>query len=174
MTKFADDSRPEYDNVTGVASPLGGTINFSAELNHREVNSGWQTWSNRYKGDVYYLNSGTTVTLTLPTATTAFYFYAEPQSFDDFKIKASVGSTLLSQVVDGLYGAEFFGFYTTGTETFSSITISTSDRTGFAIGEFGIAAPRATPVPEPSTYALVGAAALCGLIVVRRFKGKAS
>jgi len=89
----------------------------------------------------------------------------------------------LTEHVLGWAGAEFFGFYATGNETLSSITISSNDRLGFSIGEFGIALAKAvnptpaafvTPVPEPSTYALFGAVALFGLVAVRRIRRKQS
>jgi hypothetical protein len=183
MAKFTDDIRPVYNDVISDASPLGGALGFSTALEHLEIGTSWATWSNGYKGDVYFLDEGSSVTLTLPNYTTAFYFYAEPNQFSSHSITASSGGTLLSQQVLGQAGAEFFGFYTTGTGVISSITISSNDRSGFAIGEFGIAkassliptpAAFVTPVPEPSTYALVGAAALCGLVVVRRFRRKAA
>jgi len=180
MTKFADDTRPVFQDVTSVSTPLGGAISFSTELDHLEIGSGWATWSNHYRGDVYFVDGGTSVTLTLPDYTSAFYFYAEPNQFFPHTITASSGGTLLTQHVLGLAGAEFFGFYATGTETLSSITISSNDFLGFSIGEFGIAltlptpAAFVTPVPEPSTYALFGAVALFGLVAVRRFRRKAS
>jgi hypothetical protein len=179
MTQFTDDVRPVYQNVTTDASPLGGSLGFSTALRHLEIGSSWATWSNGYKGDVYFLNGHSTLTLTLPDFTTAFYFYAEPNDFASHRISASSGSTTLTEQVRGQSGAEFFGFYATGSAVITSITISSNDFSGFAIGEFGIAkaasfipTPSAfpTPVPEPSTYALFGAAALCGLVIVRRFR----
>jgi len=181
MTAFADDVRPDFHNVSNVVSPLGGTLKFSSKLDHLEIGEGWNTWSNGYDGDVYFLASGRSVTLTLPNETKAFYFYAEPNRFADRNITASSGGVVLSEEVFGNAGAEFFGFYTTGTTALTSITITSNDRSGFAIGEFGIGNAFALPapfistaVPEPSSYALMGAMALCGLVAARRFKrGKA-
>jgi hypothetical protein len=165
MTAFADDVRPNV-NVNDVSSPLGGVVSFSAPTSHRSIGSGWSTWSHGYTGDVYY-QTGTSLTLTLPSLTTAFYFYAEPQAFNIFNISALSGSVLLSESVNGSAGAEFFGFYTDGSVFLTSITITTSDTSGFAVGEFGIAQ---SAVPEPSTYALFGAALLVGVIARRRLK----
>jgi hypothetical protein len=181
MTQFADDVRPDFHDVSSVASPLGGAVKFSSKLDHFEIGEGWKTWSNGYKGDVYFCDAGRSLTITLPALTKAFYFYAEPNDFAPFKITASSSGVDLSEKVTGKSGAEFFGFYTTGATALTNITITSNDLAGFAIGEFGIAnaflAPApfiSTAVPEPSTYALMGALALCGLVAARRLKrGKA-
>jgi hypothetical protein len=41
--------------------------------------------------------------------------------------------------VNGNGGARYFGFYGVGGATVSSITVTTNDPLGFAVGEFGIA-----------------------------------
>jgi hypothetical protein len=177
MTQFADDIRPDFHEVSSVVSPLGGALKFSSKLDHVEIGEGWQTWSNGYEGDVYFFGFGKSLTLTLPKLTKAFYFYAEPNCFAPHNITASSGGVVLSEEVTGKSGAEFFGFYATGTSALTSITITSNDQAGFAIGEFGIGNTLFVPspfvstaVPEPSTYALTGALALCGLAAARRFK----
>ena len=148
MTPFADDTRPVFDDVSSVPAPTGGVVGFSPDLNHREIGNGWATWSHGYTGDVYYTNGATSATMTLPAATKAFYFYAEPNPFDVFEITATTNSGTTSGPipVDGDGGATYFGFYTTGLfETIATITVeSTVD---FAIGEFGISASRCPPPP---------------------------
>ena len=47
--------------------------------------------------------------------------------------------------MDGSGGAKYFGFYGTGGATIDSITVTTSDTLGFAVGEFGIY-PAAAPI----------------------------
>ncbi len=47
--------------------------------------------------------------------------------------------------MQGDAGAQYFGFYGTGAATLASITVTTADPTGFAVGEFGIN-PAAGPV----------------------------
>jgi hypothetical protein len=42
----------------------------------------------------------------------------------------------------------------------------------FALQFFGPDGKPFTPVPEPATYGLIGAAALLGLVAARRFKSK--
>lgn len=173
MTSFGLDPQP-FTSTLSVDSPLGGLLSFSAGMNHVRVGSGWATWSNGYTGDVYWTGS-TTVTITLPILTSAFYFYAEPDQFSVFNITATSGTTILAENVDGTAGAKFFGFYTDGSTSLSTISITTTDQTGFAVGEFGIASGRGqsvTPVPEPSTYALFGAASLIGAVVFRRSRQK--
>jgi hypothetical protein len=155
MTAFGDDARPVFSLVSDVASPLGGVVGLSTDLDHREVGSSWLTWSHGYTGDVYY-RSGLTVTLDLPDGTGAFYFFAEPNPRSPFTITAVVGGTVFSQVVDGEGGAKIFAVYTDDSAQIDSITVSSS--ADFAVGEFGIAS-----VPEPSTLLLMGA----GLLATR-------
>ena len=162
MTAFGDDARPTFSLVSDVASPLGGVVGFSPALDHREVPSGWATWSHGYTGDVYYTGGALSATLDLPDGTGAFYFFAEPNPQTPFTITAVVGSSVFSQVVDGLGGAKIFALYTDDYAQIDSITISST--ADFAVGEFGIA-----PVPEPSTLLLMGA----GLLATRLRRRKA-
>lgn len=148
MTAFGTDSQPVCPNegsiVSGVVDPAG-TIGFSQALSHDLIGQCWATWSNGYTGDVYdTFNSGsaepTQVTITLPAGTNAFYFYAEPQQFSVFSVEATAQDGTTSGPIDvqGEGGAQYFGFYGTGGATLSSITVTTADPTGFAVGEFGI------------------------------------
>lgn len=138
MTAFAPDSQPTGSDVNGVAAP-DGTLGFSPALGHDLVGDGWSTWSNGYTGDVYSTTSGS-ITLTLPPATNAFYFYAEPEQFQVLTITAtnSDGTTSGAVPVQGQAGAEYFGFYSTGSAPLTSITVTSADPDGFAVGEFGI------------------------------------
>jgi hypothetical protein len=152
MTAFPDDPTPTFTGVTSVASPLGGTVDFSATLDAREVGDGWATWSHGYTGDVYFADGLTSVTLTLPADTSAFYLYGEPNVLAEFFMSATAedgtGSGLI--LVDGDSGAHGFGFYSD--MTLASITVTcVAECGGFGIGEFGIAA-----VPEPATLLLLG------------------
>jgi hypothetical protein len=166
MTPFAGDGRPLFTSVTTVTSPLGGNETFSIPLDHRQIGTGWATWSNGYTGDVYYTLGANSVTLTLAPNTGAFYFYAEPNPFGKYDITAQAdNNTILTLNVDGNSGARGFGFYADPGQSLTSISISSS--VDFAIGEFG-AAPKQTP--EPTTLALAGLAGLTlgGYSIVRR------
>jgi len=137
VQQFAPDLQP-FGDVGGVAGP-SGDITFSPVLDHVAVGDGWATWSNGYAGDVYWTEGGLSATVALPSGTTAFYLYAEPDPFAVFDITATAadGTTSSGTVsVEGDSGASFFGFYTTGGEKIASVTVSSA--TDFAIGEFGI------------------------------------
>lgn len=139
MTPAAADSRLIGASVSGVTLP-NGTMTFSPALVHLRVGNGWATWSNGYTGDVYE-DFGTTVTMTLPAGTGAFYFYAEPNFFAEFTIEAVAqdGTTSGPVTVNGFAGAKYFGFYGTGGATISTIIVTVpASAGGFAVGEFGV------------------------------------
>ncbi|HLP02827.1 MAG TPA: PEP-CTERM sorting domain-containing protein [Opitutaceae bacterium] len=167
MTSFGADLRPAFSSVSSVDSPLGGSVLFSTPQEIRSIGGGWATWSHGYTGTVYF-GGGTSLTLTLPTQTWAFYFYIEPDPFSDVSFTFTSGDNSFSEVVNGNSAAEYIGFYGLNGSTIDSINISAD--TGFAVGEFAIASSFGGAVPEPSTYGLLGAAALCGLIAFRRFR----
>jgi hypothetical protein len=139
MTPFPADPQPLLTDVASVADPSGDEISFESPMEHLAIGDGWATWSNGYAGDVYYTDGAATTTVDLPSGTTAFYLYAEPNPYAVFDITATAqdGSSASGTVpVDGFYGAQFFGFYATGTDTIASVTVSSS--IDFSIGEFGI------------------------------------
>ncbi|HLP09591.1 MAG TPA: PEP-CTERM sorting domain-containing protein [Opitutaceae bacterium] len=166
MTSFGADLRPDFSSVSSVDSPLGGSVLFSSPQQIRTVGSNWATWSHGYTGTVYY-GGTTTLTLTLPTQTGAFYFYIEPNPFSDVSFTFTSGDHSFAEIVNGTGGAEYVGFYGLNGSTIDSISISAE--TDFAVGEFAIASFGGA-VPEPSTYGLLGAVALCGLVAYRRFR----
>ncbi len=144
MAAFAPDTRPLGTAVSSVATPVGGSVTFSVPLVHQRVGQGWATWSNHYTGDVYVITNTSPVTLTLPSNTFAFYFYAEPDIFNLFTVTATAqdGTSSGAVSVQGDSGAKYFGFYTTlSSNPILSVAVSTTDTTGMAIGEFGIDPP---------------------------------
>jgi len=150
MTPFGPDGRPTFSLVSSVPSPLGGDVDFSIPLDHRTVPFGWATWSHGYTGDVYYGPGTTSVTLTMPAGTGAFYLYVEPNYFSTFTITATAqDGTSVSQSVAGYEGAAGYGFYGTGGSRISSIQVDLLGLSDFAIGEFGIAA-----IPAPGAILL--------------------
>ncbi len=143
MTPFPDDPRPPGPYVASVDSPLGGTVDFSIQLLHLTIPTG-PNWSHGYTGDVYWTATDSLLELKLPAQTGAFYFYAQPGPNSVMKtITASSNGTTVSQDVEWNGGASYFGFYADGTDTISSITITSS--TDFAVGEFGIASAQVIP-----------------------------
>ncbi len=141
LHRVGRDHRRLATSVSGVSGPTG-RIGFSHTLVHERVGNKkkagyWKTWSNRYHGDVYY--SSSVVTITLPAGTKAFYFYAEPNTQSKFNIAAASGGTSSGAIaVRGKRGAKFFGFAAKGGGHLSSVSVASSDSSGFAIGEFGI------------------------------------
>ena len=161
MLPFGPDSRPVRSPVSTVTGPSQsltpsgsaptGAIGFSAPLQHCQIGGCWATWSNGYKGDVYQ-STAKSVTITLPAGANAFYFYAEPNQFMTFTMTATTsnGATSGPIPVAGYAGAKYFGFYTTGAAPLVAITVTGSDTTGFAVGEFGISAPYQFILPVSS------------------------
>jgi len=150
MTAFGNDARPDLSMVGGVAlpSPYSGQITFSVNLEKRSVPTTWLTWSHGYTGPVYkeIFGAGTFSTaINLPAGTQAFQFYAEPDAFSIIVITAYANDgTTISVPINGLGGANGYGFYTTPDSVLTSVNVSSTG--AFAIGEFAINA-----VPEPTT-----------------------
>lgn len=174
MTPFGPDPTPDITFVDSVASPLGGTVDFSTPMLHLLVPTSWATWSHGYNGDVYWTAGDTEVTLTLPAGTGAFYLFAQPNPTQFFDITAEAqDGTKVTQTVDGQAGAANYGFYATGGDSIMKITVSSS--VDFAVGEFGIAKeitggqPDPSPVPDKGNLSvLLAAFGLGGMQLVWR------
>jgi hypothetical protein len=145
MKRIAADKPKKPAVVTSVKGPTGKVV-FSESALHLRIGPGaeqWKTWSNGYKGSIYWIDydqgGNTTVVLTLPRHTKAFYVYVEPNEFKthDLSAIAQNGVTSGDTKVLGDAGAEYFGFYATGKQLLKKITITCND--DFALGEFGIA-----------------------------------
>jgi hypothetical protein len=140
MTKAAADSRPvSLGTAVSDFTLPDGTMTFSPGVLHLTIGHPWATWSNGYTGDVYY-DSGTTLTMTLPAGTSAFYFYVEPNTLASVTVAATAqdGTTSGPESFSGFRSARYFGFYGTGGATVTTITVS-GPSGGFAVGEFGVA-----------------------------------
>jgi predicted esterase len=144
MTKFGKDARPFGQAVSDVTSKAG-TVTFDTPMTHllvkdsKKACSCWRTWSNGFKGSVYWSGSATTSSLKLPAKTQAFYLYVEPDDFQNFNVYVSTNTGAASgeATVLGDHGAKYFGFYTKGNTSLKTITIDDGGD-DFAIGEFGI------------------------------------
>jgi hypothetical protein len=146
MTPFGPDTAADGAVVGGVNDPAGN-ITFSPSLTHTLVGSLWLTWSHGYTGDVYFVIPTQPITITLPAGTKAFYLYAEPNTFDVFDVQATAqdGTTSGPVQVNGNSGAKYFGFYGTGDAEIVTVTVTTTDTSGLAVGEFGIFVPPVIP-----------------------------
>jgi hypothetical protein len=106
----------------------------------------WATWGQSYTGNVYACLPDATVacagTLTLSLAgnVSAVYFYMEPNQFQDYLMKAMDSSGAFVQtVINGYHGSSGVGFYSTTPGSYlSSLSVTSTDTSGFAIGEFGV------------------------------------
>jgi hypothetical protein len=156
MTRFGKDPQQVGATVTSATSTGTGRVLFSSPVTHDLVGDGWQTWSNDYTGDVYDSGTADTLTLKLPGGATAFYFYAEPDDFDEFTMTATAqdGTTSGPIAVQGEAGANYFGFYTSKKKSpLVSISISSADE--FAVGEFGIAGSNVVTTACQQQYVFV-------------------
>ena len=150
MIPFPTDPQSAgYTPVSSVESPLGGFVVFNSPLMHAVTPGEWLTWSHDYNGDVYYTASNHLITMTMPEGTSAFYFYAQPNSFSLHTISANTSDGIvINQNVEGYQGASYYGFYGTEGSMISSITLA-CETVDYAIGEFGIAS-----IPAPSGICL--------------------
>jgi len=147
LTPFGPD--PQLPgHVTSVASPLGGSVDFSVTLNGFVT-----TWGHGYTGDMYETSKPLpeTVRLTLPPQTVAFFFYAGPDPYESFDITATAqDGTSITQNVSG-YSAAGYGFYATDAQVLTWIDIDSWMDVG--VGLFAIANPDSY-VPAPGAFVL--------------------
>ena len=175
MTPIGADPSALDSMVTSV-----GSISFDQAVRHDQVGNGWGSWSHGYAGNVYDTGSSltpTSLTLTMGGLTSAVYFYTESVNFSTFSFTATAADgTTLTQNISGNGGAAGFGFYGTGGDTITSITVTGTDADGFAIGEFGLASPSSVPDGGYSLgYLALGLLILgaCGRYVSHRKDAKA-
>lgn len=101
----------------------------------------WNTWGQSYTGNVYAGLGQTTLTLTLHGAVEAVDFYAEPNLDSIFSMTATDSSgASVTEVMTGSHGSAGAGFYedVAGGPYLTSIKVTETDLTGFAVGEFAI------------------------------------
>jgi hypothetical protein len=178
MTPFGRSLGTIPSSTVNSATDLGLTVQFSGAVEQTTVGAGgWAGWSHGYTGTVWHTAfsaTKTSITLTLPTGTKAFYFYAMPGAASGSynvsldTVEAAQGGTV-TKLVDVFSGAHFFGAYTTAGSSLTQLTISVPGvvNDGFAFGEFGIYNDNAGggAVPEPTSMAIFG---LSGLAFVAR------
>src|SRR4030042_3189607 len=77
MTLFPLDPQPLLEDVTSVASPLGGDVAFSDPVLHLRAGVTWGLWwTPTLSPDMYYKYPPGELTLFLPPGTVAFDFWA--------------------------------------------------------------------------------------------------
>jgi hypothetical protein len=147
-------------NTPSVAVPAGGcagVVGFSTNLDHRRVGTSFPFWSNVYTGDVY-MGQTSTIKITLPAGTKAFYFYAADEGYNPasnnypgitYNVSALGDDGTSSGMVPVLspQGAKYFGFYATGSTSLMMITVTSSGPRA-VIGEFGISCQSAPKLPS--------------------------
>lgn len=139
----------------------------------------WNTWGQNYTGNVYVTFSANQLTINLTGNAEAVYFYEEPNQYLDFLMTAtdSSGATV-STVINGFHGSSGVGFYETvpgGPDYLTQISVTCTDPSGFAVGEFGISGGSlsgsigAVPLPA-AAWSGLAMLALLGLRAIGKAK----
>ena len=155
----------EVSPVTSIPGGPGGTVvGISPASLKYTVGASWPTtWAGGYTGPAYFSGiETTTVTLTLPPNTHAFYFYTTPNRLgSSFNYNVTTNSGVSSGDVavtttssgSPTIGSNGFAFYSTAGEAISTLTITANTPSGFVVGELGISTG---PVAPPVTCASEG------------------
>ncbi len=155
MTPFGPDGYAGVQYISSVPAPGGGSVAFSPGVYTYPATSLVGQWTAGYTGNVYFNDGVAGFTMTLPPGTKAFYFYGEPNACGAWNVTATTdnGTTTGPVYVSGVCGPapspRYFGFYSTGAATISSIAFSTdAPYAGVIVGQFGINA--GAPAPKPT------------------------
>ena len=166
LMPFPAESRAELSVVNTVAPPppYSGQLAFDQPLEVDNIGSAWQSWNPSYSGAVYYdatdVSGVTSLTMTLPPYTRAFYFYLQPNNVSTFNFTVASGPASTPVTVTGSGGAQCVGFYAQNGASLTSITVDQPDGTaaGFAVAEFGIGVVYPPTIPTPPASLLAFAA----------------
>jgi hypothetical protein len=151
---------------------IAGQLYYAHETNGNYDGGGtgvWNTWGQNYTGNVYAAAGGATLMIDLTGPTQAVDFYEEPQQYANFDMTAtdSSGATVTT-LINGNHGSAGVGFYEDGPGVYlTQISVTASDPTGYAVGEFGISGGTlggSLPEPMSMSLLLVGA----GPMLMRR------
>ncbi len=151
MTPFPDNPAALGTVVTTAAAPnppCEGDITFDPAMQLQAIGTGWNTWSHDYAGQVYIPEAYaeiTTLLITMPANTCAFYLYVEPNNYEAHEITCIANEGLADEVssgpvaVTGSAGATYFGFFSDATSHIETVRVNAVvGAQGFAVGEFGI------------------------------------
>jgi hypothetical protein len=146
-TQVGDGAILQAGNLIDIG--LGGSLAFGQDMLGRQVPNTWGTWSGGNTPRVLYFDPVKTVSRSLAGTFTpgvrAFGFEAEPASYDEFSITLELSdNSRISQNVYGYGGASFFG-WNSDDVWITSMTITTADTGGFAIGRM---VHQGMPVPD--------------------------
>lgn len=160
-------------NAPGTYTPLVTDVENSLVAPFGNIRSGWETNVNYAAGATldFWLNSGGDV-----GQGGLFYAFGSPNEFSG----SDTSNHTRWSVRD--VTTTYFNGVTTVTEDVKTLLVGFEDvRQGISFNDgdfndfvvaFQFLPSQMPPVPEPSTYGLLGGAALVGLIAVRRFKKK--
>lgn len=155
------------------------TATSSIPLTIYKITSSWSksAWIQGYSGQVLFSDFKSSFTLTFDKMVTGFSFLGMTNN-EGNKLTFSAGGeklTLNGNSTDKTGGGTYFGWFG---KAISSLTISTNDPDGFAIGKVAVATngQAVTPVPGPEAGAGLGALALgsMALYMKRRRKEEAA
>ncbi|MBO1073873.1 PEP-CTERM sorting domain-containing protein [Roseomonas marmotae] len=154
--------------TTSSLSLLGNTaLGFSAPVQKRTVGTSWSSWSGGYTGTVFAY-FGDTLSVNLGADLTGFGLEIEPNAFGIYVVDVLLDDgTKISQSIDGMGGAKFFGWL--GDDVLGFTIHAAAGANGFAFGRFVEGSAKPEPVPEPASLMLFSIALLgLGVIYAKR------
>ncbi|MGP4690513.1 hypothetical protein [Agrobacterium cavarae] len=160
-----------------VKSVALGNVNATSSipLTIYKIASSWgkSAWIQKYSGQVLFSDFKSSFTLTFDKMVTGFSFLGMANN-EGHQLTFSAGGeklTLNSNSTDNPGGGNYFGWFG---KAISSLTISTNDPDGFAIGKISVATngQAVTPVPGPEAGAGLGALALGSMALYMKRRRK--
>lgn len=144
MKAFPPNPHRSFVHVRKIPAPHGAVL-LNHIVSYLHYPGSWTSWSNTYKGPVYWSWKGHSVTLTLPKGTKAIYLYVEPNGVgkhysQKYKVTATADGASSGPVpVSGAGGARYFGFFARRAgASVTSVTVTCRAKYGFGFGELGI------------------------------------
>jgi hypothetical protein len=145
VNPYPVDGRPS--GIVQTAPAPSASLAFSRPMSLRRISdASWSSgaWAGgTFAGAVYWNLGGGVTTITLPEPQRAFYLYGQADYFGTYAMTATAQDGTTSGEIQATTGpdginARFFGFYGTGDDLISSVTISSPEADDdFAVGSFG-------------------------------------